>query len=238
MRKRVTILIDGQNLFYNLKHLGIVERDIRWNAFFQSLLDCNDELIRTYWFRPQRIQDTHYTTLNIRNQIAYVHHPTVANTYKHDKTRVAPTVVTDIETKAAVVENWLKQEKTKFSQIEYNYDQLNLEFGDIEFVKTGVVKVDPYKQQYIGEKGVDISLAVKMLMLSIQQKTDKIILISGDYDYAEAIKFTKDNMTKIHLVKFHKGFPPRNRSVSRDLAVLADKVLDVYETDLKITYKK
>lgn len=45
-------------------------------------------------------------------------------------------------------------------------------------------------------------------------------------------------MTKINVVKFHKGYPPRNRSMSRDLSVLADKVVDVYETDLKGKYKK
>lgn len=50
--------------------------------------------------------------------------------------------------------------------------------------------------------------------------------------------YVKDNMTKINVVKFHKGYPPRNRSMSRDLSVLADKVVDVYETDLKGKYKK
>ncbi len=111
-------------------------------------------------------------------------------------------------------------------------------YDDIEIVKTGVVKIDPFKQTYLGEKGVDISLAVKMISLSVQKKCDKIILVSGDYDYSEAVKFVKDNMTKINVVKFHKGYPPRNRSMSRDLSILADKVIDVYESDLKSVYKK
>lgn len=85
---------------------------------------------------------------------------------------------------------------------------------------------------------MDIALAVKMISLSVEKKCNKIILVSGDYDYAEAIKFVKNNMTKIHLVKFHKGFPPKNKSVSRDLAVLADKVIDVYESDLRSNYIK
>jgi hypothetical protein len=45
-------------------------------------------------------------------------------------------------------------------------------------------------------------------------------------------------MTKLHLVKVHKGIPPKNRSVSRDLAILADKVIDIYELDLKVRFKK
>lgn len=72
----------------------------------------------------------------------------------------------------------------------------------------------------------------------LKKNAIKFILISGDYDYAEAIKFVKNNMTKIHIVKFHKGYPPKNRSVSRDLAVLADKVLDVYESNLRDSFFK
>jgi len=69
-------------------------------------------------------------------------------------------------------------------------------------------------------------------------KCDKIILPSGDYACAEAIKFCKDNMTKIHIVKIHKGYPQKNRSVSRDLAVLADKVINVYESEIRSEFLK
>lgn len=113
-----------------------------------------------------------------------------------------------------------------------------MEYEDIEIVKTGVVKVNPYLLTYTGEKEVDISLAVKMISLSVEGKCDKIILISGDFDYAEAIKFVKNNMTKIHILKIHKGYPPKNRSVSRDLAILADKVIDVYESELREKFLK
>ena len=144
----------------------------------------------------------------------------------------------DVDNEYSKVYSWIKAQKDKFANLEYAYDQLCLVHNNIEMVKTGVVKLDPYKQIYIGEKGVDISLAVKMISLSVGKKCDKIILVSGDYDYSEAIRYVKDNMTKINVVKFHKGYPPRNRSMSRDLSVLADKVIDVYETDLKSTYKK
>lgn len=77
-----------------------------------------------------------------------------------------------------------------------------------------------------------------MIALSVENKCEKIILISGDYDYVEAIKFVKNNMTKIHIVKIHKGHPPKNRSVSRDLAILADRVIDVYENEFKTNYSK
>lgn len=77
-----------------------------------------------------------------------------------------------------------------------------------------------------------------MISLSVDKKCDKIILVSGDYDYPEAFRYVKNNMTKIHIVKFHTGYPPKSRNMSRDLSVLADKVLDVYESDLRAKFVK
>lgn len=81
-----------------------------------------------------------------------------------------------------------------------------------------------------------MALAVKMMSLSVEGKCNKIILISGDYDYAEAINYVKNNMTKVHLVKLHKGYTLKNRNMSRDLSVLADKVIDLYESDIRTNY--
>ena len=235
---KVIILIDGQNLYYGLKDLRINEWDINWKRFFHSLLAPNDELLRTYWFRPQRLLDTYYTDHNIRHSICFKKYRNHLNRFTNDQQLVPESILHSIEQEAISIESWIKQVKEKFNQSEYKYDQISLVYGDIEIVKTGVVKIDPFKRLFLGEKGVDISLAVKMISLSVQKRCDKIILISGDYDYAEAIKFVKDNMTKIHLVKLHKGFPPKNKSVSRDLAVLSDKVLDVYESDLRQNFLK
>jgi len=234
----VIILIDGQNLYYGLKDLSLNEWDISWDKLFNSLLTPGDKLIRTYWFRPQKILDTYFTSHHIRSNICYKKFNGYIAAYNQDSTTVPAHIITQIETEADITEKWLKEVKEKFSKSEYKYDQISMDFDDIEVVKTGVVKIDPYKQLILGEKGVDISLAVKMIALSVQKKCDKIILISGDYDYAEAIRFVKDNMTKIHLVKLHKGHPPKNKSVSRDLAILADKVLDLYESDIKTSFLK
>lgn len=236
--KKVTILIDGQNLFYALKDMGIVERDIKWTEFFKSLLASEDELIRIYWFRPQKILDSYYTQSNIRFQIVNRLFKSYLSEYKIDPSRLPSEIISEIEKESGKVETWIKEEKIKFSQIEYNYDQLSIEFEDIEIVKTGIVKINPFMGIYIGEKGVDIALAVKMISLSVEKNCDKIILVSGDYDYAEAIKYVKNKMTKIHIVKFHKGYPPKNKNMSRDLSVLADKVIDVFESDLKEKFQK
>lgn len=234
--KKTIILVDGQNLYYGLKDLGIDEKDVLWDKLFHSLLSADDELIRTYWFRPQKILDNNHSSDNIKYSICNKRYNNYLQTYMHNPASLPVQVIQGIEREAQEVEDWLKGQKEKFSRSEYKYDQISLEFGDIEMVKTGVLKVDPYKKLMIGEKGVDISLAVKMISLSVEKRCEKIILVSGDFDYAEAMKFVKNNMTKMHLVKFHKGYPPKNRSVSRDLAILADKVLDVYESDLRTHY--
>lgn len=219
--------------------MKIMEKDVDWTSLFNSMIDTNEELIRAYWFRPAKILDTYYTETNIKNSIVYKKYRThLENLKNNDLDKIPIHVKNDIELEYSKITNWIKKQKDKFANIEYAYDQLCLTHDNIEMVKTGVVKIDPYKQTYVGEKGVDISLAVKMISLSIGKKCDKIILVSGDYDYSEAIRFVKDNMTKINVVKFHKGFPPKNRSMSRDLSVLADKVIDVYEADLKNRFKK
>lgn len=230
------ILIDGQNLYYNLKGMNILENTIKFDALFKSFLLPDDVLIRTYWFRPQKIHDSFYNAYSIRNKIAYKNYK-IPN-YKHTTDAGKNKYASEIEAEAQKVEGWIKKEKDRFSTIEYNYDKIALEFEDIEFVKTGMVKINPFDGKYTGEKGVDISLAVKMIKLSVEKRCNKIILVSGDYDYLEAIKYVKDNMTKINIVKLHKGVPPKNRSVSRELALLADKVIDVYESDLKAKFLK
>lgn len=238
MGKQVVILVDGQNLYYSLQGMKIIEKDVDWTSLFGSMIDEGDELIRTYWFRPSKILDTYYTEQNIQNFIVYKKYRAHCDNYKKgDMTKVPQKVQDDVKDECKKTAEWIKKQKEKFANIEYAYDQLCLIHDNIEIVKTGVVKIDPYKQDYLGEKGVDISLAVKMISLSVGKKCDKIILVSGDYDYSEAIRFVKDNMTKINVVKFHKGYPPRNKSMSRDLSVLADKVIDVYEADLKNKFR-
>lgn len=239
MNKNVVVLIDGQNLFYSLQNINLKEREINWTKLFNAFLETNDELIRAYWFRPQKIQDTHLNHESIINQVIYKNYNGCYNNFKSgNHAAIHPDTWIKINNEVEEIEKWLRDQKTRFSNIEYNYDQLCLENTDIEIVKKGIVKVNAYQQEYTGEKGVDIALAVKMISLSVENKCNKIILMSGDYDYAEAIGYVKNNMTKVHIVKLHRGYPPKNKNMSRDLSVLADKVIDLYEADIRSNYLK
>lgn len=98
--KRVVILIDGQNLFYSLKSIGVLEKDINWTAFFNSLLESDDELQRTYWFRPEKIMDGYYTSHNVRHDICKKHYRGQIGQYRTDKSKLGQAILDDIETKS------------------------------------------------------------------------------------------------------------------------------------------
>src|ERR1700761_728255 len=156
--KRVVVLIDGQNLFYALQSLQLKEREIDWTRFLASLLEPNDELMRTYWFRPQKLQDGHFTEDNIRNQIIYKQFSGCYESYRQKRLdKIDPATWAKIEAECESVLHWIHEQRGIFSSIEYNYDQLCLENADIEIVKTGILKINPYKRLLIGEKGVDIA---------------------------------------------------------------------------------
>ena len=142
------------------------------------------------------------------------------------------------EARALVVKanEWLEENNKKYQRQLHRYDEMSIAYPIIEMVRKGIVKIDPLRQSYIGEKGVDVALAVSMI--KFHEKCDKLILVSGDLDYAEAIQFVKDNMKKVYLVRLCSGHPPVNKSVSRTLMALADKVVDLYETEIRKIYVK
>jgi uncharacterized LabA/DUF88 family protein len=52
------------------------------------------------------------------------------------------------------------------------------------------------------EKGVDVGLATKMLMLAMNQAYDTAILVSGDRDYLETVKYVKGMGLRVEVVSW------------------------------------
>ncbi|MBD0326854.1 MAG: NYN domain-containing protein, partial [Pyrinomonadaceae bacterium] len=50
------------------------------------------------------------------------------------------------------------------------------------------------------EKGVDVGLATKMLMLGINQAYETAILVAGDRDYLETVKFIKGLGLRVEVI--------------------------------------
>ena len=143
MAKTVVVLVDGQNLYYSLQEMSIIEKEVDWTVLFNSMIDAGEELIRAYWFRPAKILDTYYTETNIRNSIVYKKYRTHLENYKNGKFSAIPKTVQDsVNSECSSILEWIKKQKEKFANIEYAYDQLCLEHDNIEMVKTGVLKIN------------------------------------------------------------------------------------------------
>lgn len=68
------------------------------------------------------------------------------------------------------------------------------------------------------EKGVDVALVTKMLSHAFRDTFDVAILVSGDSDYAEAVKVIKELGKRVEIAAFAG-------SISRELKFLADRFI-------------
>ena len=57
-----------------------------------------------------------------------------------------------------------------------------------------------HKHTMPAEKGVDVGLATKMLMLGINQAYETAILVAGDRDYLETVKFLKGLGLRVEII--------------------------------------
>jgi uncharacterized LabA/DUF88 family protein len=55
------------------------------------------------------------------------------------------------------------------------------------------------------EKGVDIGLATKMLMLAMSRAYETAILVSGDRDYLETLKYIKGMGLRVEVMSWRSG---------------------------------
>jgi len=79
------------------------------------------------------------------------------------------------------------------------------------------------------EKGADVGLATKMLMLAVNKAYDTAILVSGDRDYLETVKFIKNLGLRVEVIGWQGA-------MSSDLAAESSayvKYLDQIRTDVE-----
>ncbi|MCY4244593.1 MAG: NYN domain-containing protein [Gammaproteobacteria bacterium] len=220
---KTLIFVDGQNLFYSLKRMELKVGQVHWGNFFDSCLEAKDQLIRAYWYQAEKINRPRIDEERTR-RVVQKEHP-------HLSKEEMDSCVKSREMDAL---KWWDQTSKKYrKQLDF-YDHLSRNFPQIEMVRRGLIKVDPFNERFLTEKGVDVALAVGMMRH--QKNCDKIILISGDMDYGEAVRLVKDEMKIVHIVRLFIGEPPRNKNLSKDFATLADRVIDMYESEIKKEY--
>lgn len=81
----------------------------------------------------------------------------------------------------------------------------------------------PVRQQ----KGVDTLIALDLVRLAGRGAIDTAILVSGDRDFAEAIRAAQDFDIEVLVAT------PRLDSVAREVATIADGILEMTEKDLR-----
>jgi uncharacterized LabA/DUF88 family protein len=72
------------------------------------------------------------------------------------------------------------------------------------------------------EKGVDVGLATKMLMLGVNKAYETAILVSGDRDYLETVQFAKNLGLRVEVVSWKGALSPSLGSESSSSVVFLD----------------
>ena len=80
------------------------------------------------------------------------------------------------------------------------------------------------------EKGVDVGLATKMLMLAYNKAYETAILVAGDRDYLETVKFIKNLGIRVEIIGWQG-------SMSSDLAAETSSLIK-YLNDMQNAIKK
>lgn len=86
-------------------------------------------------------------------------------------------------------------------------------------VKKGTIQ---HNERGYRQKQVDILLALDMIKMSLRNRIEEIILITGDADFVPVVQFVKEQSVKVHL---RTGF-----TYSRELANACDSAKEIDES--------
>jgi len=116
----------------------------------------------------------------------------------------------------AIDEDYAREKQNDF----YNFLRLSLGYNvHTVRLKTREVRCQNCGMNWLShvEKGIDVWLASKMLILLSRQAFDTCVLVSGDGDYLEAVKEVRNMAKKVELVAFRGSY-------SRELADQVTKI--------------
>ncbi len=230
---KVIFFIDGQNLFHSLKNLDkdLNDRDINWEKLFSSCLQKGEIIEKAYWIRPAIISEQQKFSIQSFGYI-YVeeHYPSQSDELK-EREYYPKDIFKEIKKEYDNRIRWWKNEKKNFHAIQRKYKNLVKEYQFMELHTTGVLKADLYNKKLVGEKGVDVGVAVKIVESALTGECDRVILLSGDSDYEEVVNVLKRNDKEIHCIGF-------GNAMSQRLKFLVNGVYDITLEDIKLKFKK
>jgi len=115
------------------------------------------------------------------------------------------------------------------------FEEIQRRTDFLEFKFVGQFRVEPftvrrcvadntggydYQGTQVGEKGVDIGIAVDMI--AKMANYDVAIIVSGDADFVPAVCYLKDNLRGVYQFSVAKGVPPSIRYLSPWLKGIVD----------------
>lgn len=256
MALKTVIFVDGQNFRHNLRDFHfrsdpphpnnpeyrLDEKHFRWQEFFQDALAKFDyvtgwehQLVRVYWYYAENITPWSPNLWRAQRIV-------------DDYSIRIPELTTDLVIQKA--QDWYEHEFRRFHQLRksvFEEIQQNTNFLEFRYVGQYVVQpFRPYRLEYdydgninfqgtqVGEKGVDIGIAVDMI--SKMESFDAAVLVSGDGDFFPVVKFLKDNLKYVYHFSVGRGVGHDTQYFSSTLRGVVDCFQGFDELELLTNY--
>lgn len=211
---KAVLFVDGRYLHGALKRLQLQERDVNWDRFFDEITPEGHMLVRSYWYYPARIARSdrrHYSRRDENGGDNHGHE----NNHENNHEQAA---------------SWLAEQELRHRKIrEEVHPAIADSYERIEFRYVGILRVNATNQEYLGEKGVDVGMAVDLV--SKADRYDTALVITGDQDLAPAVQYVKDRLRQVILVTIQPNSSTMQIHASRRLRVLADRLWVFEESD-------
>ena len=256
MSSRTVIFVNGQNFRHNLRDFKFMsdpphphhneyrldEKHFKWESFFKDSLAKFDEvvgekheLVRVYWYYAQNISSWSSNTYRA-NQIV--------DRYAEQ----FPELTTDMIIRKA--RDWYDQESRRFRQLRHSvFDEIQRNSNMLEFRYVGNYVLAPftphrvyynnegdlqYQGTQIGEKGVEIGMAIDVV--SKMNKFDTAVIVAGDNDFNPAIQYLKDNLKHVYHFSVGRGVGKNARYFSSSMRNIVDCYQGFDELELLENY--
>lgn len=183
MSKRTVVFIDGNNLYHNLKEIGINPSDLDFLKFSDFI--CSH-------FDVERAHIIYYNSIPRMNDPSF---------FKHKK------FLDDLK-RAGIEVKTRKLQVYSTTEIKVNALEAIEEMKLCEKCNP-IVLTSLFK--WIGsvvkkEKGIDVIMAVDVIENTLEKKYDCYIVVSGDADLVSAMKFAEKKGGKIFSAFVNEGY--------------------------------
>lgn len=206
MGEKTVIFIDGNNLYHNLKQMKIRPGNIDFKKltdFITRYFKCKLNEVRYYNSMP---------TLRDGKELYFSHLKFIDDLKKLSKFTVKTRKLQVHSTKELLKE---KEELVESMDLCDNCKPI---------VKENIL--DTIGNVKKKEKGVDIMLAVDLVEYAIKNKTDCVIVLSGDADFIPAMNLAKENNVEVFSVSLAKGYSRELRENFKFLVLGKNMILE------------